>query len=136
VWQPPERRRTLEAARLPHPDYEQVLTLVRQQWGLPADTPMVSGVRAADSPLRRIHISTHGPVGRQTLAIWDWQKADVMDTIRSHGYQLPRDYDWFGRSWDGLDPRFLRPIARHAPADDLAHILDWFPLAESELHRG
>jgi hypothetical protein len=42
------------------------------------------------------------------------------------------EYEWFGRSFDGIDWRFLAPIKQHAP-DDYARILDWFPLADLEV---
>lgn len=47
---------------------------------------------------------------------------------------VPPDYQWFQRSFDGLDVRFLAKIRKHAPGD-YARILEWFPLAELELHR-
>ena len=51
-----------------------------------------------------------------------------MDAIRGAGIELPPEYAWFGRSFDGLDRRFLGPIQQHA-ARDYARILEWFPLA-------
>ncbi len=137
VFQPPERCATIEAARLPEPTFEQMLDLIRADLGLPVDTWVADGVRATDSIVRRVSIKRHGPMkttSHKVSAIWDWQKAEVLDAIESAGIELPVDYDWFGRSFDGLDKRFLEPLSRHAP-DDYQRILGWYPLAEMELIR-
>lgn len=57
-----------------------------------------------------------------------------MDAISAEGIGLPPDYEWFGRSFDGLDHRFLAPLSEHAPAD-YQRVLRWFPLADLELAR-
>lgn len=137
VFQPPERCAIIEAAKLPTPTYEQMLTLVREDLGLPADTWVADGVRAADSIVRRASIIRHGPSKRRSgkvSAIWDWRKAEVLGRIHDAGIDLPVDYEWFGRSFDGIDRRFLEPLSIHAP-EDYRRVLDWFPLAELELMR-
>ncbi|MGI8311987.1 hypothetical protein [Saccharopolyspora hattusasensis] len=95
------------------------------------------GVRAADSPNRRMAMVTHGPKRehlRKVSAVWDWRIADVRAALKRHDCPLPPEYDWFNRSFDGLDYRFLAPIKEHAP-DDYQRILDWFPLADLEIFR-
>lgn len=137
VFQPPERCAIIEAARLPEPSYEEVWDLIREDMGLPADTWVADGVRAADSIVRRASFVRHGvmkPKGRKVSPIADWLKAEVMEIIDRHKVDLPVDYEWFGRSFDGIDYRFLEPLSRHAP-DDYRRVLDWFPLAEMELIR-
>lgn len=137
VFQPPERCATIEAARLPEPTYEQIWALIRKDLGLPADTWCADGVRAADSIVRRASLTRHGvmkPGSRKVSAVADWLKAEVMDSMARHNITLPREYEWFGRSFDGIDHRFLAPIKEHAPAD-YERILHWFPLAELELIR-
>ena len=137
VFQPPDRWRTLQAAGLPKLTHEIVNARVRQDYGLPPDTWVADGVRAADSLVRRASLATHG-VYRSRLGkvspIWDWNKAETMACIKGAGISLPVDYDWFGRSFDGIDYRFLGPLREHAP-DDYAHVLEWFPLADLELFR-
>ena len=137
MFQPPERCHVIEAAQLAVPAYAQLDAMIREHFALPADTWVCDGVRAADSPSRRTAIASHGPVSnrrRTQKVIWDWRKQHVTDAIRDAGAELPADYAWFGRSFDGLDRRFLDPIRRHAPAD-YERILEWFPLANLELHR-
>lgn len=48
--------------------------------------------------------------------------------------QLPVDYKLFGRTFDGIDYRFLKPIKENFPRD-YEKIITWFPLAELELFR-
>lgn len=137
TFQAPERLAIIEAAMLPEPSYEQIVHLIREDHGLPATTWVADGVRAADSPVRRMSIKTHGPMksGRRKVSVvWDWRKADVMAALVSADIELPPDYEWFGRSFDGIDRRFLEPLSVHAP-EDFARILDWFPLADLELVR-
>lgn len=137
VFQPPERCAIIEAAKMPNIDYDTMWDLIRDDMGLPHDTLVADGVRAADSIVRRASFVRHGvlkPANRKVSPIADWVKAEVMDCLRQHRLTLPRDYEWFDRSFDGIDYRFLEPISRHAP-DDYQRILEWFPLAELELFR-
>lgn len=137
TFQVPERLATIEAARLPEPTYEQIVQLIREDHALPADTWVADGVRAADSIVRRVSIKRHGamkPGNRKVSAVWDWQVAEVRDRLKAERIDLPPDYEWFGRSFDGIDRRFLEPLSRHAP-EDYQRILEWFPLAELELVR-
>lgn len=138
VFQPPERCAIIEAANMPDYSYEQLWAGIKGDLGLPADTWVADGVRAADSIVRRASLSRHGvmkPNNHKVSPIADWLKAEVMAIIERHDVKLPVDYDWFGRSFDGIDYRFLKPVHDNAP-DDYQRILDWFPLAEMELRRG
>lgn len=137
VFQAPERRPIIEAAGLPDLTHEETVQIIREEHGLPADTWVADGVRAADSPQRRLSMATHGPrkpKHHKVSAVWDWRKAHVMDRIASSGIALPVDYEWFGRSFDGIDYRFTEPLSRFAP-DDFATICEWFPLARLDLVR-
>ena len=48
---------------------------------------------------------------------------------------LPVDYEMFGRSFDGIDYRFISPIKERFP-DDYARILEWFPMAGWVMRNG
>lgn len=136
LFQPPERCAIIEAAQMPEPAYEELAAALREDLDLP-DSWNADGVRAADSPNRRMAMVTHGPLRehlRKVSIVWDWRVADVRATLARHNCPLPPEYEWFGRSFDGLDFRFLDPIRRHAP-DDYQRILDWFPLADLEVFR-
>ncbi|WGH92106.1 hypothetical protein QDX21_07120 [Auritidibacter ignavus] len=137
VFQPPENCSVIEAAQLQEVTYLQLISVLSEEFGLPKDTYYVEGSRACDSPMRRIAVSKHGAVrkaGRKILGVWDWQIADVRDVISRHGIELPVDYEMFGRSFDGLDYRFLGPLKERFP-DDYQKILDLYPLAELEVMR-
>lgn len=137
VFQAPERCAVIEAARLHTFSHEEIANLIRADLGMPADSWIADGVRAADSIVRRTSIVTHGAVKSRThkaSVVWDWRKSHVMDRIADSGVGLPIDYEWFGRSFDGIDYRFLEPLKRHAP-EDYERVLAWFPLAELELIR-
>jgi hypothetical protein len=137
VFQPPERCQVIDDAQLIVPTYDDVNRLVRGHYGVPAHTWVCDGVRAADSPMRRTAMATHGPRnlrGRRLHIVWDWKISHVRQAMADAGVKLPVEYEWFGRSFDGIDARFTGPIRDNAP-DDWATILDWFPLAELDLMR-
>lgn len=137
TFQPPERCAVIEQAGLPDFEYTDVRQVLITDLGLPSTTLVADGVRAADSPMRRIAIKTHGPISLKQgryHPVWDWLKADLVECFRKSGVKLPVDYKLFGRSFDGLDLRFLLPLKRHRPAD-YQRVLDWFPLAELEVFR-
>lgn len=137
TFQPPERCAVIEQAALPEFDYRDIRRALIKDHGLSETMLVADGVRAADSPMRRIAIKTHGPIslnqGRYH-PVWDWLKADLIACFRKHGVKLPVDYKLFGRSFDGLDLRFLLPLKKHRPAD-YRKILEWFPLADLEVFR-
>lgn len=137
VFQAPEYLATIDAARLPSPSYEQIVDLIRKDLGLPEDTWVADGVRAADSIIRRTGFVTNGvkkPKHHKVSVVWDWRVSHVTDRLELAQIELPVDYAWFGRSFDGMDYRFLKPLSENAP-DDYQRILDWFPLADLELFR-
>ena len=122
---------------MPSPSYEQIWDVIREDFGVDRECLVADGVRAADSIVRRASIKRYGALkrkGRKVSVVWDWRKAAVMGRIERSGIALPPDYDWFGRSFDGIDARFLGPLREHSP-DDYARVLEWFPLAEMDLLR-
>lgn len=137
LFQPPERTAVIEAAQLPTATYDEMWDLIREELHLPPDTWVADGVRAADSIVRRASLTTHGvmkPAHHKVSPIADWLKGEVLDRITQAGIPLPIDYQWFGRSFDGVDYRFVAPLKEHSPRD-YAHLLTWFPLAELEFIR-
>ena len=137
TFQPPERQPVIEAADIQEVSYHETNGMLLDYLGLPADTWTIDGVRAADSPARRRGMATHGPINkgeRQMHAVWDWRKALVMRTIDESGVRWPVDYEWFGRSFDGLHATYTGPLKRHAPRD-YATVVRWFPFVDLELMR-
>ena len=137
VFQPPERAAGIRAHRLVNFDYTDVYKLIRAKHGLTDAAYCATGVRAVDSPYRMIALKRYGAVNVAKTSFWpiaDWHKDRLLAEITQAGVQLAADYRVFGRSFDGIDYRFLEPIRRTWP-DDYRRILEWFPLAGLELQR-
>lgn len=135
VHQPPIRIAPIQAAELPQFDYDVIHQIVCERENIPDSALVASGVRAADSAARHLSMKKHGPVSlskRQYYPIYDWNKDRLIDEIRKSGIKLPEDYHLFGRTFDGLDLRFVVPIKKHKPLD-YQKILDWFPLVDMQV---
>lgn len=137
VFQPPQNCKVIEQAGLPDFDYLDIQAVMCERYNLPKKTLVADGVRAADSPMRRVAINTHGSISYNQLKyhpIWDWKKADLIECFKKHNVKLAVDYKIFGRSFDGIDLRFLYLIRQHFPKD-YQKILDLYPLADLEIFR-
>ena len=135
ILQPADRIAVLQAANLPAFDYHDVHAAVKQTEGINHRVMVASGLRAADSPQRRLSMLHNGPVSLandQFYPVFDWNKHRLIEEISRSGIKLPEDYHLFGRSFDGLDMRFLLPLKRHKPAD-YRRVLEWFPFADLEI---
>lgn len=132
VFQPPERCAIIEAANLPKFSYDDISRAVREDQGLAEDAFEANGLRASDSLSRRINFTRSGAINRRRRTfspIWDWKKAEVWSAIDAAGIRHPVDYEMFGRSFDGLQLKYLEPISERFPRD-YQRILDFFPLAD------
>lgn len=139
VFQSPPHVTKIEALSIPGDEYDDYMIgeIVRQSASLPAGAYVGTGVRMADSPMRRIGIKTHGAINhnqKKFFPVYDWRKADLIAAIDDARVKLPVDYKLFGRTFDGIDYRFLKPIKEHFPRD-YERIITWYPLAELELYR-
>jgi hypothetical protein len=98
---------------------------------------VATGIRAADSPNRRAAINTYGPINekRKTFyPVWDLNKDGVIKMLQDAKIKLPVDYELFGRTLDGLDYRFIKPIKDNLP-DDYQVLKEWFPLLDLAIVR-
>lgn len=137
VFQSPENLAFIENFGLPEFDYEDIYDLVRQDYGLSDDTYTALGVIAFDSPNRWAAIRKYGPMNesRQTFyAVYDWKKTRLMGEINTARIELSTEYHLFGRSFDGLDYRFMVQIKERFPRD-FERILEFFPLADLDIFR-
>jgi hypothetical protein len=136
VYQPPERCLSIEQARLPSWDYKQLEAFIRRKYDL-ADAFVAVGTRTADSPIRLANVRRFGScnyVRKTFLPVYDWRIDDVVREIRGAGVKLTIDYQLFGRSFDGIDYRFLKPIRERFPRD-YQRILEWYPFADMDLFK-
>ncbi len=95
------------------------------------------GVRAADSLNRQLSIKKHGAVneGRKTFfPVYDWNIEKLISEIKQSGCKLPIDYKICGKSFDGLDYRFIKPLKDNFP-NDYEKLKELFPLIDVELKR-
>jgi hypothetical protein len=137
TFQAPERLALIDEFDPPRFDYDQVFDIARDAYRLGARSLMATGVRARDNPYRWSAVQKYGALNdnRWTFfPIFDWSKQQVIDAIRDAGVKLPIDYKLFGRSFDGLDWRFMKPLKEHLP-DDYAKVVEWFPMVELEVKR-
>lgn len=138
VFQSPGNAAVLDAAQIPEHEYSDCIQWACEIAGLDHSKMMAAiGTRAADNPVRRLAFTNYGAINKakkQYAPIWDWNKERVLTAIEKSGIKLSVDYQLFGRSFDGLDYRFLSQIKKHFP-DDYKKILTWFPLAEAEVYR-
>ena len=137
TFQSPERCEVIEQAELPAFDYPDIRQAIVDDHGLQQDMYYATGVRSADSPMRRIAIQKYGSITAKQWKyhpVHDWRKADLVEAFRRERVRLPADYQLFGRTFDGLDLRFLLPLKKHRPRD-YRRVLEFFPLAELEIMR-
>lgn len=96
------------------------------------------GVRESDNLQRRAACNTlKGGINYKRNAfypIWDWTAKRLEEELIHAGVALPVDYEMFGRSFDGLDFRYIVPIKKHFPRD-YDKIAELFPFIETELYR-
>lgn len=137
VFQAPENCSIVEEADLDSFSYDDCAKQVIKSCGLSSGTMTAHGTRAADSLMRRTSLKKWGAVNQNRKTFWpifDWNKARLIDELRRANVKLPVDYEMFGRSFDGIDYRFLKPISERYP-EDYQKILEFFPLAELEIKR-
>lgn len=95
------------------------------------------GLRKSDNLTRWQAITKHGAINtnrRMFYPIFDWSKDRLFNELKAADVALPPDYLMFGRSFDGIQYQYLKPISERYPAD-YERILRWFPLADLELKR-
>lgn len=135
MFQAPENCAIVEQMDLPAWDYQTANDHVRKDSG--CDAYVANGTRAVDSPMRWQSIKAHGSCNHKTrefYAVFDWRLDRLVAEITTAGVRLPIDYHLWGRTFDGLDYRFLAPLKERFP-DDFERVLKWFPLADLELFR-
>lgn len=140
VNQPPYRVPVIENAGVADEETyndETIGQIIRTCAKLPEGAYAGTGVRMADSPYRRIAIQTHGAINhnaKRFFPVYDWKKEDMLQAFDEAGVKLPVDYKIFGRTWDGLDYRFIKPLSEAFP-DDYAKVIDWYPFSDLDIAR-
>lgn len=138
LHQPPHRAATIYAMDLPWYGYRDVHMWAAQDQGLDGlKVFTVAGLKQGDNLYRRTMIASHGPINRNDrkfYPIYDWNNDRLFTEIEAAGCKLPVDYQMFGRSFEGLQYAYIKPIKDRFPKD-YAKIVEWFPLVDVEIWR-
>jgi len=96
-----------------------------------------SGVRSADSINRYSSIKKNGSVNHKEktwFPVYDYKIDDMLRELREAKIKLPKDYLWFGRTYDGIDYRFTSVLKEVSPID-YEQVIKAFPLVEADIKR-
>jgi len=122
---------------LPNFDNDEVNERVKNENSINKYVRTAIGVRSADSLNRNLSIKKYGAVneGRKTFyPVYDWNMERLINEVKDSGCKLPIDYKIWGKSFDGLDYRFIKPLKEHFP-NDYEKLKQIFPLIEVEMRR-
>lgn len=135
VFATPKHLEIIHGIGLPNHTYNDYEKLIRVDLNLP-NAFIGIGVRAADSPTRSMVVKMHGPVSKRKTfyPIFDWKYEQLRNCLNDNNIKLPIDYELFGKSFDGIDYRFLKPIKENYP-HDYETIKLYFPLVDLEILR-
>lgn len=137
TFQPPHNYPVIRSANIPRLEYEDITNIMIEELGLPADIWTAVGVRAGDNLQRWRTVRDYGAIRwkrRQFYPAWDIKKDEMLYLIKDAGIRLPVDYQWFGRSLDGIAAEYSFHIKQHAP-DDYDKLLELTPLMMLDLAR-
>jgi 3'-phosphoadenosine 5'-phosphosulfate sulfotransferase (PAPS reductase)/FAD synthetase len=114
-------------AEIPLFNYADVEAGFRRTAELHARTWIATGVRLSDSAARKKSIGTGYDEKRRVVKpLRNFSTDDVITILNDYDCPLPVDYRMFGRSFDGIDPRFSEPIRKYYP-DDYKTLCEWYP---------
>ena len=136
MWQTPES--ALEIMKLGLPTHTNQIydKFIAKDLGCPGAYRAI-GVRANDSPIRRYVIDRHSPINNKQKSfypIFDWTNEDIRNCLKENEVDLPIDYKIWGKSLDGIDYRFIKPMKEHLP-EDYDQVKRFFPLVDLEIMR-
>ncbi len=137
VFQPPTNVFNLLNMNLPKYDWTDLEHWVKTDLQLKTDMYVATGVRMSDSLARMVHFKQHGCLSeskRKYYPIWDITAKELYKSFKDNNIKLPRDYELWGRTFDGIDYKFLSVIKKEYPKD-FERIQEFFPMIELELLR-
>lgn len=116
---------------------EDLCEYVKDDFGIDKGAYTAIGNRMYDNMMRYRSITKYGAVNdkiKTFFPIYDYKIADVLNSIKSAGVKLPIDYHIWGKTFDGLDYRFIRPVKDMFP-EDYEKIKEFFPFIDLEILR-
>lgn len=137
VFQFQSRFDAIKRLDLPYFEHTDASRVVQEDYGLSDDIFTAVGVRSADNINRYLSIKRHGAMNENDstfFPVYDWKKERLLAELKTAKIKLPVDYKWFGRTFDGLDYRFIEPLRRYAP-EDYQRLIFFFPYAVCGIKR-
>ncbi len=137
VYQTPATNRIISSFDFPKFSYDDVFNWVKEDHQLPPDTWVAIGNRMFDNLNRYGSIKkygAHNETRRTFYPVYDFKIADVVNICRKNNVKLSQEYKIWGKSFDGLDYRFIRPLRKLYP-NDYEKIKSLFPLIETDFMR-
>lgn len=139
-YQPTNRVNYIEDMNLPYfrtneNAFDQVFEAARIGLGMAENTLIADGVRADDNPNRWSAISQYGAYlkrRKKIHACYDWSETECYDLVKKMGWKLPVDYKVWGRTFDGIDYKFIKGLKENFP-NDFAQLVLFFPSLEMEI---
>lgn len=137
TYQTPGTWQIFKEYNMPNLYYTELNNFVKNDHGLPESTYTAIGNRMYDNLMRYRSITKYGPYNEKTkefYPVFDYKIADVVNALRTAEVSMPIDYRIWGKTFDGIDYRFLKPLKEKFPAD-YQKIKDFFPLIDIEIMR-
>jgi hypothetical protein len=137
ILQVPTNLPIIDSYNIKNISYQDINNYVRATHNLPLDTFKAIGVTQNDSFRRRMVIKKNGAINKKTsefYPIYDFTKSEIFNLIEDNNILLPKDYKVWGKTFDGLDYRFIKPLKDNFP-EDYEKMKFWFPLLDLELIR-
>lgn len=136
VFQSPETSDVIESFQLPKHSYNEYYECLREDFNCP-DAFTATGITLNDSPLRRMSMKVSGFINKTNKSfypIFDWTRDDLRKCLKDNNVQLPVDYEMFGRSFDGINYKYCKPLKERFPSD-YEKLKELFPLIDLEILR-
>jgi len=137
LFQTKDSWQKIKEFKLPNFDNDEMNDWIKDDLKIDKQVFTGLGVRAADSLIRNRSVKIHGAVNekRKTFfPVYDWKMERLIKEIQDSGIKLPIDYKIWGKSFDGLDYRFIKPLKDHFP-NDYEKLKQYFPLIDVEIKR-
>ena len=137
IWQPPGSEDEVNAMELWHFDKHDIIETLQKEMNLPRAW-CAFGINLSDSIDRRIYVSKNkgrNPERMTFYPCWDWSKAQIVQTVRVAGLNLPADYRMAARSMAAV-PSYRHLLRMEAMfPEDFRRVEAAFPMIRAELAR-
>lgn len=137
TFQTPVTNKIIEKFGIPEVKREELCQWVKDDYGIAEEAYTAIGNRMYDNLQRYRSIMKYGPVNHKIKTFnptYDYKIADVVRSCKEAGVKLPVDYHIWGKTFDGLDYRFIKPLKDYYP-DDYEKIKSYFPFIDTEIMR-